>query len=397
MPPKKKNQSSSLLKTIHGFKSRYVNFRSRVDSMKKQKEDALAQHNVIPQEPKDKMYVDLNPISVAKSAAMVLLMVALFYFLFEIRSLLVMLFVSFLFAAALDPLVDIMQKKGFPRSIAVIIIYLVAIVMSAWFVTNLVTLLAEQVIEIAKNITTIVTNITKGNINTLPFADQLRPYFDQFYQTLDLQTAANQIQNALQLVGSQLLGISIGLINFVLVLVLTFFMTVEEKAIEEFVRSLFPSRYSRYISTRLEAVKDQVGYWLRGQLLVSVICGVLTYIPLALLGVNYALTLSVIAAISMVIPVIGRVFAWLLAFPIVFNQSPTLSLWMTVVYFVLQQIELNFIIPYVMNRAVGLSPIILMIAMMIGGQYLGILGLVLSIPVATTAAIFVKDYASRSK
>lgn len=396
MPPKKKNQSS-LSQAIHSVKNRYVNFRSRVDDLKKQKESALAQHNVIPKEPQDRMFVDLNPVSVAKSAAMVLLMVALFYFLFEIRSLLLMLFVSFLFAAALDPLVDMMQKKGLPRSLSVIIIYLLAIAMSAWFVTNLVTLLAEQVIEIAKNITTIVTNITKGNINTLPFADQLRPYFDQFYQTLDLQTAANQIQNALQLVGSQLLGISIGLINFVLVLVLTFFMTVEEKAIEEFVRSLFPSRYSRYISTRLEAVKDQVGYWLRGQLLVSVICGILTYIPLALLGVNYALTLSVIAAIAMVIPVIGRVFAWLLAFPIVFNQSPTLALWMSVVYFVLQQVELNLIIPYIMNRAVGLSPIILMIAMMIGGQYLGILGLILSIPVATTAAIFVKDYATRAK
>ncbi|MCC7196905.1 AI-2E family transporter [Candidatus Peregrinibacteria bacterium] len=396
MPPKKKKQSS-LSHAIRGVRTRYVNFRLRVDDMKKQKENALLQHNVIPSEPKDRMFVDLNPMSVAKSAAMVLLMVALFYFLFEIRSLLVMLFVSFLFAAALDPLVDIMQKKGLPRSVSVIIIYLIAIVMSAWFVTNLVTLLAEQVFEIAKNISTIVTNITKGNMNTLPFADQLKPYFDQFYQTLDLQAAANQIQNALQLVGSQLLGISIGLINFVLVLVLTFFMTVEEKAIEEFVRSLFPSRYSRYISTRLEAVKDQVGYWLRGQVLVSVVCGVLTYIPLALLGINYALTLSVIAAIAMVIPVIGRVFAWLLAFPIVFNQSPTLSLWMTVVYFVLQQVELNFIIPYVMNRAVGLSPIILMIAMMIGGQYLGILGLILSIPVATTAAIFVKDYATRAK
>lgn len=396
MPPKKKKQSS-LSHAIRGVRTRYVNFRLRVDDMKKQKENALLQHNVIPSEPKDRMFVDLNPMSVAKSAAMVLLMVALFYFLFEIRSLLVMLFVSFLFAAALDPLVDIMQKKGLPRSVSVIIIYLIAIVMSAWFVTNLVTLLAEQVFEIAKNISTIVTNITKGNMNTLPFADQLKPYFDQFYQTLDLQAAANQIQNALQLVGSQLLGISIGLINFVLVLVLTFFMTVEEKAIEEFVRSLFPSRYSRYISTRLEAVKDQVGYWLRGQVLVSVVCGVLTYIPLAVLGINYALTLSVIAAIAMVIPVIGRVFAWLLAFPIVFNQSPTLSLWMTVVYFVLQQVELNFIIPYVMNRAVGLSPIILMIAMMIGGQYLGILGLILSIPVATTAAIFVKDYATRAK
>jgi predicted PurR-regulated permease PerM len=172
---------------------------------------------------------------------------------------------------------------------------------------------------------------------------------------------------------------------------------VEERAIQNFFQSLFPSKYSKYISTRLEAVKDQIGYWLRGQLLLSLISAFITYIGLLIFGVDYALTLSVIAGLAMVIPVIGRVFAWVIAFPIVFNQSPLLSLWMSLYYLFLQQVENNVLVPYIMNRAVGLSPIIIIIAMMIGGQYLGILGLVLSIPIATTVAIFVRDYASKAK
>jgi predicted PurR-regulated permease PerM len=127
------------------------------------------------------------------------------------------------------------------------------------------------------------------------------------------------------------------------------------------------------------------------------VCGVITYIGLAVMGVNYALTLSVIAGISMVVPVIGRVFAWILAFPIVFNQSPILSLWMSIFYLVMQQVEVNVLVPYIMNRAVGLNPLIIMIAMLIGGQFLGVLGLILSIPIATTVAIFIKDYTSREK
>ncbi len=391
----KKNNKNYFSGLYGSLRERFNAFRKKVEEMKKQKEMALAEAVIPAHEPKEHMVVDLNVASVAKAAVVVLLMVLLFYFVYQTVGIILTVFISFLLAAALDPLVDRMQKWGVPRSVSVLLIYLVLFVLAGFFITNLVTLIAGQVVEIAQNVGQFVTNMTKES--KFPFAAQLKPYFDQFYQTLDLQAAASQLQNALKIVADQLLSISIGLLNLLLVLILTFFMTVEEEAIQDFFQSLFPSKYTKYISTRLEAVKDQIGYWLRGQMLVSLIAALLTYIGLMILGVNYALTLSVIAGLAMVIPVIGRVFAWVIAFPIVFNQSPLLSLWMSLFYLLLQQVENNALVPYVMNRAVGLSPIVIIIAMMIGGQYLGILGLVLSIPIATTVAIFVRDYASKSK
>jgi predicted PurR-regulated permease PerM len=391
MAKKTKNGSNF----IGQIRSKIDGIRIKLSEIKRQKEEALANAPMPLKTKKEQMIVELNPASVAKSAGVVLLIILLFYFFYEIRGIILILFISFLLAAALDPLVDRMQKLKIPRSLSVIFIYLILLFFAGIFITKLVTLIAGQVVEIAGSVGQFVTNLTKGG--NFPFAKELQPYLDQFYRTLDLQTAASQFQNALQIVANQLLSISMSLLNLLIVLILTFFMTVEEKAIEDFYSSLIPSRYTKYISTRLDAIKDQIGYWLRGQLLLSLISAVLTYIGLMILGVNYALTLSVIAGISMVIPVIGRVFAWAIAFPIVFNQSPWLSLWMSVFYLALQQVENNALVPYIMNKAVGLSPIIIIIAMMIGGQYLGILGFVLAIPVATTVAIFVKDYASRTK
>jgi predicted PurR-regulated permease PerM len=391
-----KKENKGLIGSLSlSLKEGYRKFHEHVESVKKRKEQALAESTIPAQEKKEQMVVELNVTSVAKAAVVVLAMIVLSYFVYEIRGIIVTVFVAFLLAAALDPLVDMLQKWRIPRAVSVLLIYVVMFVLVGLFITNMISLVAGQVAEIAQNVGQFVTNMTKDS--KLPFATQLKPYFDQFYQTVDIQTAASQLQNALKIVADQLLSISVGLLNLLLVLILMFFMTVEEAAIQDFFQSLFPSRYTKYISTRLEAVKDQVGYWLRGQLLVSLASAVATYIGLVILGVNYALTLSVIAGIAMVIPVIGRVFAWVVAFPIVFNQSPLLSLWMSLYYILLQQVENNVLVPYVMNRAVGLSPIVIMIAMMIGGQYLGILGLVLSIPLATTVAIFVKDYASKSK
>lgn len=371
------------------------NFRVKLAEIKEEKAQALASATIPGKSKKDNIVVELSGASVAKSTAIVLLIIILFYFIKDISWILLMVFIAFLLAAAMDPIVDKMKAVRVPRSLSVLVIYFILIFLVSIFATKIVTLVAMQVAEIAQNIGQYITNLTSGG-NT-PFAKELQPYLDQFYKTLDLQAATSQIKDALQLIASQLLSISIGLMNLLLVLLLAFFMTVEEQSIEAFYSSLIPAKYTQYVSTRISAVKDQVGYWLRGQMLVCIIAGVITYIGLVILGVNYALTLSVIAGISLIIPGIGRVFAWAIAFPIVFNQSPLLSLWFSIFYAVLQQIENNVIGPYIMNRAVGLSPLIVMIAMMVGGQYLGILGLILAIPVATTVAIFVKDYVARGR
>lgn len=379
------------------IKERWNGFNKRMIEIKKNKEQKYSKALVPGLKPTEKSIVELSPSSVVKSAALILLLLAFIYFINQIIGILLLFFISFLVAAAMDPLVDWMQKKGVPRSITVILVYILAIVVTGIFVTKVVTLIAVQVVAIAGSVGNFFTNLTHGQSAQYPFAKELRPYFDQLYSTVDLKTAVSQIQNGLNILSTQLASISIGLFNVLIILILTFFMTVEEKAIEVFFLSLFPSRYAVYVSTRLEAVKLQIGHWLRGQLLVSLITGLLAYIVLVLLGVNYALTLSIIAGLGMLIPVVGGFIAWAVTFPIVFNQSPALSLWMSIIYFVLNQFEANLLIPYVMNKAVGLSPIIIIFAMMVGGQFLGVIGLILSIPIATTVTIFLKDYTNKDK
>ena len=344
-----------------------------------------------------RMIVDITPMSVVQGAMVVMLTILLFYFLYDISSILLIFFISFLFAAALDPLVDKLEGSKVPRPLSMLLIYIVLFFFVGFFVTSVVTLMAEQVIAIAQTVGEYVSNGGAANLADLPFGDQLQPYLEQFTDTVDLQTAAAQLQNAFLLVQNQLVSISVGLFNLLIVLVLAFFMVVEERSIDEFFQSIFPSRYGQYVSTRMAAVKDQVGLWLRGQLMVSVIAGVASYIGLAILGVDYALTLSFIAGLGMVVPVVGRFFAWIVTFPIVFNQSPTLALWMSIYYLIIQQFENNLIVPYVMNKAVGLNPIVIIFLLMVGGQYLGILGFVLAIPVGTMLAIFFRDFTQKEK
>lgn len=386
------------------FKKIFDNTRKQISQLQKKMSDLKASGSEFINErsshkthkAEEKVIVEISPTSMAKSTAVVLLLMVFFYFLYQINGILILFFLAFVFSAALHPMVSYLQHKKIPRSIGVFLIYLLVFVVFGILISHLVPLIATQVVDMAHTVGKFVQDLGSGNVN-FPFSEQLRPYIVQLYQTVDLQAAASQIQTALQVIGSQLLNISFGLINVLLVLILTFFMTVEEKSMEKFYLSLFPSRYGVYISTRLEAVKEKIGFWVRGQLLLCIAGTVLSYIGLLILNVQYALTLSVIAGVLMVIPVVGRVFAWALAMPIVLNQSPVLALWVSIYYFILQQIEVNVLAPFIMNKAIGLSPIIIIFAMLVGAQYLGILGLVISIPLATIIAIFVKDYLEKSK
>jgi len=394
MPQKK---SDSL---FYRARSWFGNVSQTVKKMKDQKKRSFlnaAVPHLGKDDVKEPVLMEIAPVSVAKGAAVVMLTLLLFYFLYDISGVILIFFVSFLFAAALDPLIDRMEDYKIPRPLTVLIVYILLFIFMGFFVTQVVALLAEQIIGIAQSVGQFVSNGGTSHLANLPFGEQLQPYVEQFAETVDVQAAASQLQNAFQILSNQLVSLSFGLFNFLNVLVLTFFMVVEEKSIDDFFQSVFPLKYGEYISTRMAAVKDQIGLWLRGQLMVSLIAGVLSYVGLAIMGVDYALTLSFIAGIGMVVPVVGRFFAWMVTFPIVFNQSPALSLWMSIYYLVIQQFENNLIVPYVMNKAVGLNPIIIIFALMVGGQYLGILGFILAIPIATTLAIFVRDYTKKEK
>lgn len=354
------------------------------------------------------MRVEIAPASVAKGTATILLVLAVAYFLMQISAILVLFFVSFLLTAGLDRTVsNLYYRYKVPRALSVIVFYILILSVLALLVSNMAPLVADQVSALSTKLFQLFQDLASGN-SKLPFAEQLEPYFQKFNTGVDINSISQKIQDSLRNFSNQLLSfggniwsvlvfISNGLLNASLVLVITFFMIVEWESIEDFFISLFPSKHTSYIVAHLEQVKTKIGFWLRGQLLLSLSIGVITYIGLLIIGMDYALTLALVAGITEMIPVVGPILALLLALPVAAN----ISLWMLVaviiLYLVIQQIEGNILVPLVMKKTVGLSPIIVMFAMLVGYQYLGILGIIFSIPVAACTAIFVKDYAERVK
>ena len=325
------------------------------------------------------------------------------YFVYQINSILVTFLGAFLLAAALDPLIDYLQSKRVPRALGLLIVYLVIFTVVGFLFAQILPLLAKQLVDIASIVSDFVFKLSNRDYSNTFLGPMIKPFMEKYGAVLDFKELAVQLKKYLEMASSQLLNlggniwnivlaISNGLMNLLLILILVFFMTVDEKAVENMCLSVFPEKYTNYISMKMEMIKISIGHWIRGQVNVSLLCGILTYVGLVLMGVDYALTLSVIVAIMMIVPVFGRVFAWFFSLPIVFSQSPTAALILSVYYFVLSQVENNFLIPYFMNRAVGLSPVIIMFALLVGNQFLGIVGLMIAVPVATIVSLFIKDF-----
>lgn len=356
----------------------------------------------------EKVIVELSVTSVAKATLVIIALYVLARFLASIEQILILFFVALFLSAALDPAVDKLQAKKIPRAIGVLLIYLGVFVFLFFFISQLIPLIGKQVGELAGKITDFVTNLTTNGRTDLPFENQWRPFVDDFFKTVDKDTLIGNVQKGLEYVASQLKSIAgntwtaltvvfNGLLNAFIVLVLAFFMVIEEDSSEKFLRSLFPAKYRDYIVAKTSEIKDKVGDWLRGQIVLSITMGVLTGLGFFVMGVEYAATLGMLAAIAEFLPMIGPTITFIAGALIASNQSLWLVLAVAIWCLFMQILEGNVLIPLIMRKAVGLSPIIIIIAMLIGYQFLGILGIVIALPVATVISIFIEDYTRKNK
>ncbi|MBU4332000.1 AI-2E family transporter, partial [Patescibacteria group bacterium] len=139
-------------------------------------------------------------------------------------------------------------------------------------------------------------------------------------------------------------------------------------------------------------MQKKIGSWLRGQVILMIIIGILSYIGLLILGVRYALLLALFAGLMEIIPYIGPIFGAVPAVFIALTQSPIKGLLVIVLYLIIQQLENNLIVPKIMKRAVGLNPIVVILVILIGGKIAGIVGALIAVPVATAFSVMLKDF-----
>lgn len=307
-----------------------------------------------------------------------------FIFLYLIRDILLTVFIAFIVAAAIDAPVDWMARHKIPRSLGTTLIYFLVFSLFALFLYAVVPPLSGQLEVLASN---------------LPeYLDQLGAGFEALQQKIgpgSLQKVLTQLNDQLVRASSNIFETMInifgGLVSAGMILVVSVYLVIQDKGIKEFVSSVTPPSSRAYVINLTERVQLKLGSWLRGQLLLMLIVGVLAYIGLLLLKVKFALTLALLVGLLEIIPYIGPILGGAPAVALAFLQSPILALFVIVLFIVIQQFENYLITPLVMKRAVGLNPLVIIISMIIGGNLGGIMGVVVAVPIVATASVFLGD------
>ncbi|MBI4280708.1 AI-2E family transporter [Candidatus Uhrbacteria bacterium] len=328
-------------------------------------------------------------ISVLTIVKIVLVLAGL-YLLYLVLGIIIIIFVSLLLAALIDPLADWFQKRKIPRGLAVLVIYIALFAVLALIAILLVPPILTEFSELAQNFGTVWERLTATFGNAQEFFSRygidLEKNIQRGLQSLE-ETIAAGIENAFGTVW----GFFGGLLKFLMVLVLTFYMVVEEGALKRLFRSVAPEEHQPYLADLLTRMQQKIGLWLRGQITLMIVVGVLTYVGLLILGVDYALVLGLLAGLAEIIPYVGPIVAAVPAVIIAFSQSWVLAIFAAILAFAIQQLENNLLVPKIMQRAVGLNPIVSIVALLVGARLGNVLGAILAIPVATAIAVVLHD------
>lgn len=314
-------------------------------------------------------------------------------FVWFVRDIIGLLFVALVLASAVDPWIDKLQRYRIPRGISILLMYLLIVAVLGGVVWLLIPPFITQVTEIA---------------NTLrDYAPELDAFYQSITQTPDV-SLITEVQRGITSFSSSLTNLTSGIYSaaanvvgsiaaLLIVLVVTFYMTIEEDGMKKFIRSVAPIEYQPFLVQKINRVQAKMGSWLRGQLILMLIMGALTFVGLFILQVPYALVLAVVAGLAEFVPFIGPIIAAVPAVFFAWTDSPWKALGVIIFYTVLQQLENQVLVPKVMQKVVGLNPIVVIAVMLVGAKIAGIIGVLLAVPAATIAWIFIEDIYKEKK
>lgn len=303
-------------------------------------------------------------------------------FLYMISDILLMLFFAFIIAAGVEAPVSWMNRKGLKRIFGVIIVYVIAFLVLAGIFYVVIPPFVGQIKSLANNLPSISQQLGLGLEAAQEKYEGLTGILNSIAQRFD-GLGSNIFQTTFNFFG--------GLFSAIVVLVISFYLAVQERGIKKFLVSVTPKDHRDYVVDLVNRIEGKLGAWIRGQLLLMVLVAVLTYIGLSLLGIKYALVLALLAGLLEVVPYIGPIIAAIPAVILAFFQSPFLALITAIIYYAIQQLENYVLAPQIMKRALGLNPVVIIVALLIGAKISGVLGMIISVPVAATFSVFLSD------
>jgi predicted PurR-regulated permease PerM len=183
-----------------------------------------------------------------------------------------------------------------------------------------------------------------------------------------------------------------GIFSFFLIVVLSVYFALNETGIDDFLTLIVPALYREYALSLWHRSQAKIGLWMQGQIILSLLMGVLGYLWLAILQVPYAFLIAIFAMVIEIVPVFGSIISGTIATAIAFSAGgPTLGLLVAGGFIVINQLQSHLVYPLVVKQVVGVPPLLVILALIAGGQLAGFYGVLLSVPAAAALKEFVSD------
>ncbi|MBI2066343.1 AI-2E family transporter [Candidatus Woesebacteria bacterium] len=298
------------------------------------------------------------------------------WFLYYIKDLILELFVALLIMTILNPFVTRLSKLKIPRAISVFVAYVVVFGLFGAALAGIIPPLIEQTSSFANNLPRYLSSLGIGGyIN-----EQL---------TGELLSQLGSIPGQLVKVG---LSVFSNVFAVITVLIFAFYLLLARDKLDDQLGFLFGEERKGELARIMDLLESKLGGWARGELALMALVGISNYIGLMILGIPFALPLAILAGLLEIIPYLGPVIAAVPAIVIGFSISPLMGLAVTALAFLIQQLENYLFVPKVMEKSVGVSPIVTLLALAIGFRIAGVVGAVISVPVVLTIQVLSKKY-----
>jgi predicted PurR-regulated permease PerM len=290
----------------------------------------------------------------------------------------------------LRPVVDALEARRVPRTLCIILVYALLLAIVIILLQHIIPVLGQQAAAFARHLPGYIHAFDRV-LDHLSFASRVLPNGVR----IGLERAASKAETA---VISWLSGAVLGLrdviggaLSAVLVPFVLFYLLKDYSLFTRLVVRLFPVRSRSTVQRILTGIDHSLGRYVRGQLLVMALVGAATFVGLAIIGMPYALLLSLIVALTNIIPYVGPFIGAAPALFMALGVSTAMLVKVLVVNLIVQQLEGNVFSPWIMGRTMKLHPLLILLAVMVAGEVAGVTGLIFAVPILAVTKVIVEQ------
>lgn len=311
---------------------------------------------------------------------------------------------SLIFAYLFNPVVELIEKKGIPRLWSVIIVYILIIaILAVVFFTFLPKIIREfkKLGNVLPNYIDQINNFLYNiNNSSLLKSSNLPPQLDGVKDVFkeNLESIESFIIKWFSDFVDKIINMFSKIFIIAIIPIISFYFLKDKEFFKKKIYLIIPKSHRNEMINLFKEIDNMLGQFIRGRVIVAIFVGVSTTIALALLKINFAFIIGMLAGLADIIPYFGPIIGIIPAVFFAILESPIKALWVIIIFTIIQQIENDIITPKIVGESVGIHPVTVMLSLIIGGGFFGILGMVLAVPVVAILKIIYSHFVeSRSR